>query len=494
MTIRRTLSVMLAAIFAVPLISMGAILRAKPVPEPDAKGQAKKVIIRLDADGATDDQIPINVVGDADVRIHNVDVNDDASGSRHITVIAGADAPAQNIESGGPWLGVQFGPVPKPLASHLRLEDGRGQMVLNVLEGSPADLAGLQKYDVITAIDGIDSSSDIGSFLDQIRGFEPNDVATFNLIRGGAPTTTTLTIGTRPDDTSAFKYKYEDDTAHVAHGNVFRRGGIMQKDDSGNWFFQNLGDVGGAFNWSGKLDIDLDDDHFNALLKDVPFGLKRDVTVQSINGESVRIETDDDGSITVTKESTSGDQKSKSTATYANEDEFKQADPDTFERYKDRPAAFAWSAAPGPHMLFLNKNGPDDDVDLNIDNLDGVQKRIEVLLQKLDTPEELNAKVQNQVNDALMQADKLHKRIGVFSTKVGNCDAAQLKAIVIENGKQTILQVDDAGKITVTLRDGDDETVEAYDNLDQLKVARPDFAARFDGLLEKYSTPKAPQK
>jgi len=47
-------------------------------------------------------------------------------------------AEAQNIEAGGPWLGIQFGPVPKPLAAHLGIDPGEGQMVLNVVEGSPS--------------------------------------------------------------------------------------------------------------------------------------------------------------------------------------------------------------------------------------------------------------------------------------------------------------------------------------------------------------------
>src|SRR5258707_12445768 len=56
-----------------------------------------------------------------------------------------------NIEPGGPWLGIQFGPVSKATVSQLHLSSG--QMVINIHENSPADQAGLQQYDVITAID-----------------------------------------------------------------------------------------------------------------------------------------------------------------------------------------------------------------------------------------------------------------------------------------------------------------------------------------------------
>lgn len=477
MKIRKHIPLLLAGFFAVPIIAAGAIMRAEPQPDANNANQDKKVIIKLDAK-STKDGIPVDITSNADVRVRNVDVQDDQNGQRRITVVADAvGAPAHNIESGGPWLGVQFGPVPKALASHLQLEDGEGQMVLNVLEGSPADAAGFEKYDVITAIDGAKSSSDMGAFLDQIREFEPNDVATFSLIRGGSPTSATVTIGTRPDDMSAYNYKYPDDTAHVAHGNVFRRGGIMQKDNSGNWVFKDLGGPNG-FNWNGALD--LDDAHLNALLKNVPFGLQRDVTVQSMNGESVRIETDDDGKITVTKESTNGKDKTKSTATYNNEAEFERADPDAYAKYKSQSQNVLLHPMDMPHMLFLDKNDPNG-MGLGADDLGNIQKRIEVLLDRVAPGGDLDATVRSKVGTAIRKMDK-------------NGESMTADAIIVQNGKQTIFQVDNEGKITLTIRDGDNETVEAYDNLDQLKVARPDLADEFGGLLKSLTASKAEEK
>ncbi|MCB9853600.1 MAG: PDZ domain-containing protein [Phycisphaerales bacterium] len=506
MNIRRKIPLLLAALFAIPMTASAAIRQADTPPADDAAQQ--RVIIKLNAD-SPEDGIPVEWTGDGDVRIERMDVDEGPDGQRKIVVVAKTvDGAASNIESGGPWLGVQFGPVPKPLASHLRLDEGKGQMVLNVLEGSPADLAGFRQYDVITAIDGVESPADMGNFLDQIRQLEPNDITTFSLIRGGAATITTVTIGTRPDDLSANKYKYEDDTAHVAHGNVFRRGGIMRKDGQGNWVFDKLGDGATGFNWSGSLDIDdLDDAHFNAILKDVPFGLQRDVTVQSINGESVRIETDDDGSITVTKETKDGDNTTESTATYANEAEFEKADPDTFAKYHDRAAGIqslrlspaGVSAMPGgPHMFFLDKDVAGMGMGgamFNLDELDGLDQQVEVMLDKLGTSGEFNIRIKDRIDDAMQRADDLGKRMGVFSTRIVTSDDAksQMQAIVIENGKQTILKVGDDGKISLTIREGDDETVEAYDNIEQLKTARPELATRFDGLLRNLA-PKTQDK
>src|SRR5262245_18759855 len=79
---------------------------------------------------------------------------------------AGSDA-----KPGGPWLGIQFGPVSKPLAAQLRIDAGSGQMVTNVVEGSPADTAGLQQYDIIVNLDGSAASSSMDDFMNIVRGY-----------------------------------------------------------------------------------------------------------------------------------------------------------------------------------------------------------------------------------------------------------------------------------------------------------------------------------
>ncbi|HPF39969.1 MAG TPA: PDZ domain-containing protein [Phycisphaerae bacterium] len=501
MKTRWSIASFLLAFAAAPLV-LSAAMRTVTTPGDDEKTTEKRVIIKLDA-GSVDDGIPVEMVGNADVEIRTIDVSGDPSGNRMVTVVANTlEAPASNIETGGPWLGVKFGPVPRPLASHLRLEEGKGQMILNVLEGSPADIAGFQQYDVITSIDGQESVADMGRFLDQIRDLQPGDIANFAMIRGGSPTNATVTIGTRPDDLSANKYKYEDDTAHVAHGNVFRRGGIMRKDDQGNWVLDAL-NADKGFQWSGSLD--LNDAQFDALLKDVPFGLQRDVTIRSINGEGVRIETDDDGSITVTKETKDGGNTTETTATYQNEAEFERADPDTFSLYNDHTSgvhSFMFSTTPpgpnAPHMLFLNKDGMRMGVDgVMFDDLDGIHERIESLLDKVGSSAEVNIEVRDRIDDALRNADMLGKRLGVVTAKVGVLsDGAnsQSRAIIIENGRRTTLEVDAAGRINVTVTEGDNESVEAYDNIDQLKAARPELATKFEGVLRNLTPAKAEEK
>src|SRR5439155_17068337 len=60
------------------------------------------------------------------------------------------DEPADHSADVRAWLGIQFGPVPEVLASHLQ-NDG-GAIVVNIARNSPADKAGLKRYDVILRI------------------------------------------------------------------------------------------------------------------------------------------------------------------------------------------------------------------------------------------------------------------------------------------------------------------------------------------------------
>ncbi|MBI2918250.1 MAG: Do family serine endopeptidase [Chloroflexi bacterium] len=54
------------------------------------------------------------------------------------------------------WLGVSIGPVTDEAAKELKLKDTKGALVMEVVERSPADRAGLQQGDVIVSFDGKD--------------------------------------------------------------------------------------------------------------------------------------------------------------------------------------------------------------------------------------------------------------------------------------------------------------------------------------------------
>jgi putative serine protease PepD len=98
---------------------------------------------------------------------------------------------ADTIISGGTvqhaYLGVSIGDT----------SDETGAQVSRVVSGSPADKAGLQAGDVITAIDGkpIATADDLTAL---VNTYKPSDKAKLTVTRSGSTKTLTITFGQRP--------------------------------------------------------------------------------------------------------------------------------------------------------------------------------------------------------------------------------------------------------------------------------------------------------
>ncbi len=380
---------------------------------------------------------------------------------------------SRDMEPGGPWLGVQFGPVPKPLAAHLGTEASTGQMVMNVITGSPADAAGMQQFDVIVNIDGVATSSDIGKFLDTVRGFAVGEMHNFSLIRGGRPTQINVTIGTRPDLKKDFDYKFESATPEIAQGRLFQRGGIIHKDDDGNWSFDRLGDLDGMKNiWQFMPHLGDDDMKFEWHGLAPGDGNVFELHIEK--GKNVSIKVDDDGRFTVIRTDREDGDETTTTNTYENEEAFEKADPETFKLYKQdlHHAPLMGKGAFGLHGKLGNLHMiPDIDIDIDIDNLH-------------ESLKEAHEHFEDAMKAHGHTLEGLKDRVNMFKFKVGDGDVdGPPKAIFISRAK-TSFSVDTDGTIRVTTRRGGDELVENYENADALKEARPELYEKYQSLKD----------
>ena len=102
-----------------------------------------------------------------------------------------------------PFIGVRFVTVNEAVAGQNDLSVLYGALVQNlgsepaVVPGSPAEEAGLQNGDVITAIDG-EELRDGKTLLSVLRKKEPGDTITLQIFRGGEPTAISLTLDRMP--------------------------------------------------------------------------------------------------------------------------------------------------------------------------------------------------------------------------------------------------------------------------------------------------------
>lgn len=461
MTHAKVSTAILVALMATPVYAM--LVRND---EPPA--EAKPVIIKLQAaDGAQ----PGNAVftpGDGK-QVVVLRAHDDAGGQDKVIAL---QTVTKDIEPGGPWLGIQFGPVAKPLASHLALPEDEGQMVLNVAEGSPADQAGLQQYDVIVSIDGAKVTSDLSAFLDTVRGFAPNETHTFTLKRGGQTMQVNIVVGSRPEDWANVKYKYEMDIeTGPFQGRVMRRGGLLQKDDQGNWTFNQLDDEGDDMPDVWSLLPDPDKTFGSLKWHQALPGHGNQFQFFSKKGLNVKVERNDDGSYTVTRTEMEDGNEKTTTETFANEAEFKAKYPngvvdgghDIF--FHMQP--FDPKDPKAPRMFQFKVPGPGEDFEFDIKldaDIEAMLKDHEKLLEE---------------SQALLDGAK--QKRGIFFGPHGA--GAGAKAFVIGTAATTF-EIQGDGSIRVVTRNEGDELVETFANGDALKAGRPDLYERYQKLMD----------
>ena len=96
-----------------------------------------------------------------------------------------------------PWLGVQLQPLDQQIAQYLGLKSTEGALVVGVVQGSPAEQAGLRRGDVIVQWDGkkVATVDDLVGFIQQSK-IGQKVVAV--LYRNGRPVSVSITVTEKP--------------------------------------------------------------------------------------------------------------------------------------------------------------------------------------------------------------------------------------------------------------------------------------------------------
>jgi membrane-associated protease RseP (regulator of RpoE activity) len=287
------------------------------------------------------------------------------------------------------WIGVRLSEVPEALAAHLQ----RGKFMLyNIAEGSPADKAGLERYDVVLSFNGrpIEGLTDL---LDAIQKNGADKPAKMVVIHQGQEKTVTVTPLTRnPDDKTAFKYE---------------EGELFQADPQEKYFGHRLKvgpDGKFIFEPQGRLDMMPDDvkallerlQQFNRNDPDaIDLGASDDALRFSFggesgknaavtlrvdeNGKSLSIRRDPNGTVTVERKETNGDSK---TVEYENEEQFQKEDPEAYRMYERSFKQHGFSALIQPPDL--GNLGPRQDAfqkDLQAE-IERAQKQVQQALEE----------------------------------------------------------------------------------------------------------------
>jgi Do/DeqQ family serine protease len=98
-------------------------------------------------------------------------------------------------------LGVTVQPVTADVARSLRLDTVGGALISNVTPKGPAAKAGLQRGDVVTAVNGI-KVTDSNSLRNHVAGLDPGSKVTLSVVRDGQEKTLTATLDELPSQTA----------------------------------------------------------------------------------------------------------------------------------------------------------------------------------------------------------------------------------------------------------------------------------------------------
>ena len=90
-------------------------------------------------------------------------------------------------------IGVYLDSIGATTASQLKLDASRVAVVSSVIDGSPADAAGLKAHDIITAVDG-DGDANPSRVREAIRTHKSGESLSLTILRQGQPQTIAVTL------------------------------------------------------------------------------------------------------------------------------------------------------------------------------------------------------------------------------------------------------------------------------------------------------------
>jgi membrane-associated protease RseP (regulator of RpoE activity) len=112
-----------------------------------------------------------------------------------VFAVVGATQAKSDASEKKAWLGVQLQALNDDLKEALEMdEDADGVLIAEVLDDSPADEAGLEDGDVVTAIDG-DKMGSVKELVAAIGDRSPGDEVKIDIVRDGRRRTVTVELG-----------------------------------------------------------------------------------------------------------------------------------------------------------------------------------------------------------------------------------------------------------------------------------------------------------
>lgn len=388
------------------------------------------------------------------------------------------------------WLGISVGEVPESVAAHVEVK-GHGVMILNVVEESPADHAGLEEHDIILTIEGEGVEADVGRTAKLIGAHKPGEQIEITVLRGGEENILQAELGTWPDR-DVLKWKFDVGPLAEVEEQTKTRGKIMLRDPDGEWVFKDLGDL-------SKLEVLRElPDNIRAL---IPQAGSRSVQVFMGDGEksedaqvTTRIKIHRDGDVLVVEQTDDSeivvrrtDKSGHETVnTYASEDELRDADEEAYEAYKDAADSVITSTIHVDGLEGL------DDLDIEFDlgewkeNLDDWKVHLN---EAIGEAHDARQHAMEQLEEVMKQwkgaakDSSAHAWPFLLPDEGGDLEKYFGSGFVHIGKPRHTFEVRTDGTIEVRIRKGDSELVQLYTDEDDLAERNPKLHAKYRELM-----------
>ncbi len=192
------------------------------------------------------------------------------------------------------WLGVSIQDVTDDMAEALGVADASGAIVSDLVSGSPALKAGIERGDVILSINGtkVEDATQVTRVVGSLLAGSSN---AFRVLRDGAERTVTVTVGERPENPLALPTSgnESEDTSDEEAGDKAELGVELMGLDAETREKLGLGDDD-----AGLLITDIDR---SSVLRDA--GIEPGMAILEVNGRSVSTAAQFDAAIEAARQS-----------------------------------------------------------------------------------------------------------------------------------------------------------------------------------------------
>ncbi len=136
------------------------------------------------------------------------------------------------------FMGVHLSNLTKQLGEYFGVKKGRGALITEVVEDSPAQEAGIVAGDVIIRMDD-EKVYDYNDVTDLLGDYEPGDKLTLTILRNKQEKQIALTLDTDEDsyDEGRIYYKGQDITIDIPRMSGLHQGYYIDHDDDVHWSF-----------------------------------------------------------------------------------------------------------------------------------------------------------------------------------------------------------------------------------------------------------------